>query len=98
VTVVDHANTVLRISGVEDGATEWRQVADRYLCWDVPDDPGCERADLRVLDREFTAADGATSLDVYAGIEASVCTEGLQRTVARSPAPRAAATSPCGRG
>jgi hypothetical protein len=33
----------LRVFGVEDGATEWRQATDRYLCWDVPHGPGCER-------------------------------------------------------
>jgi hypothetical protein len=74
VTVADDPNTVLRVSGVEDGATEWRQDADEYLCWDVPDDPGCRRADVPVLAKEFRAADNATGIDVYAGVEASVCT------------------------
>lgn len=39
------------------------------------DDPGCVRS-AEVLRREVTVADTTTSLDVYAGIEASVCTTG----------------------
>jgi hypothetical protein len=74
-TVVPGASTVLGVSGVEAEATEWRQSDDVYLCNDSPDDPGCNRSGT-VLRREVTADGAARSIDVYAGVEASICANG----------------------
>lgn len=76
--VVPDEDTVLRVSDVQPFGVEWRQEADAYLCNDQPDDPGCARS-AELLRREVTAAGGTTSLEVYAGIEASVCTTGYER-------------------
>lgn len=75
--IVDHENTRLSVSGVERGGREWRQAADVYLCNDVPDDPGCARSG-RVLDGTFQADASARSVDVYAGVEASICSRGYK--------------------
>jgi hypothetical protein len=74
-TVVPGTGTRFRMSGVAPGATEWRQEPDVVLCWDDPDDPGCRRSET-VLRREVTVEAGVRSLDVYAGVEASICTSG----------------------
>jgi hypothetical protein len=76
-TMVDHQNTVLSVSSVERGGREWRQSGDVYLCNDVPADPGCGRSG-RVLDGTFQAAGSPRSIDVYAGVEASICAEGYK--------------------
>ncbi|MGH9031133.1 MAG: hypothetical protein ACRDZV_03320 [Acidimicrobiia bacterium] len=72
-TVVPGAGTELSVSGVEPGGREWRQEQSAYLCHDNPDDPGCSRS-ATVLDDVFEATDAARTIDVYAGVEASVCT------------------------
>ncbi|HEY8524193.1 MAG TPA: hypothetical protein VIL48_04465 [Acidimicrobiales bacterium] len=75
VQVLDDVNTRLSVSAVEPGGREWRQDDDVYLCHDVPDDAGCARSG-RVLSTTFQAAPGARSIDVYAGVEASICARG----------------------
>ncbi|MEO3755556.1 hypothetical protein [Streptomyces sp. B6B3] len=72
-TIVPHQNTKLSVSGVEDGGREWVQDADRYLCNDPEaQDPVCGTATY-VLRDEFQADADARSIDVYAGVEASIC-------------------------
>jgi hypothetical protein len=78
-TIAEDQNTVLAATGVEDGAREWRQEADRYLCHDpASQDPVCGTATY-VLGDEFRADGAARSIDVYAGVEASICAKDYKK-------------------
>lgn len=76
-SIVDDDATVLSVSAVEPGAMEWREPNDAYLCNDEPADPACDRSAV-VLYQEFTTDDTAQSIDVYAGVEASICASGYE--------------------